>query len=92
MRLAFEQWKADYQPKIYEDSGAQCFEHESCHCEFLYTFELSELMEDEENAAALQENRVWSWLQDGSIVSGVTDERAELLITVKPYTEEMEVC
>ena len=92
MRLAFEQWKADYQPRIYEDSGAECFDHEECECEFLYTFELCELMEDEENATALQENRVWSWLQDGSIVSGVTDERAELLVTVKPYTEETEVC
>jgi hypothetical protein len=88
--MAFEQWKAEYQPRVYEDSGAECFDHEDeCDCEFLYTVELTEL--DEEDANAVAENRIWTWRSDGSIVSGVESERADLLITQKSYQQEMEI-
>lgn len=88
--MAFAEWKAEFAPVIYEDSGAECYEHEEeCQCEFLYTFEFSELQENEEHAPAISENRVWTWLPD-SIVSGIT-EGGELLVTAKPYTERIEV-
>lgn len=89
--MAFEEWKAEFSPIIYEDSGAECFDHEEeCECEFLYTFELAELGENEGFAEAIAENRVWSWLGDGSIVSGIHG-KADLLVTAKAYTEKTEV-
>jgi hypothetical protein len=92
--MPFEQWKAEYQPRVYEDSGAECFDHEECECEFLYTYDLSEIdSEDEEDEDSLQlaieQNRVWTW-HDG-IYSGIKDPRYDLLVTKKPWTEEMEI-
>jgi hypothetical protein len=90
-------WKAEYEPRVYEDSGAYCFDHENeCDCEFLYTYTLPELSdedyadEDWREDVAIQEKRIWTWDNVG-IRSGVDNERSELLITKKPYTEKMEV-
>lgn len=92
IEMKFQDWKTEYQPIIYEDTGAECFDHEGdCECEFLASWCLSEIQEDEELSPALDECRVWSWLSDGSIVSGVKDERADLVITQKPYSVKMEV-
>ena len=86
MKIEFDTWKAEYEPRIYEDSGAECFDHEECECEFLYTFELQELEQDEEDSSAIAENRVWSWLTNGDIVSGIVIPN-DLLVTKKPWTE-----
>lgn len=106
MKITFDQWKAEYQPRIYEDSGAECFDHEECDCEFLYTYELGELPyyletaeDDKESggdeardnlALAISENRVWTW-EVGRIINGVVSERSDLLVTTKPWTEETEI-
>lgn len=86
MKIEFDTWKAEYQPRVYEDSGAECFDHEECECEFLYTFELQELEQDEEESSAITENRVWSWLTNGDIVSGIVIPN-DLLVTQRPWTE-----
>jgi hypothetical protein len=104
-QIDFDTWKAEYEPRVYEDSGAYCFDHEEqnlsdpenwCDCEFLYTYTLPELTdenwEDEDwmETKAIQEKRIWTWDNEG-IRSGVTNERSELLITKKPWAEKMEV-
>lgn len=80
--IPFEQWKAEYQPRVYEDSGAECFDHEECDCEFLYTFELDELqgLQEEEGYKLSQ---IWTWTSDG-IKAGIS--AGELLVTEKPWT------
>lgn len=89
MRIAFDTWKAEYEPRIYEQSSEMCEEdHEECDCEFLYTVDLTELAEDEEDHAAGPERRLWTWRNDGTIVSGVESVHADILITAKPYTED----
>lgn len=97
--LGFDEWKAEFVPVIYEDTGAWCEEHAEtnnanpaqwCECEYLYSFELDELREDETHANALNENRVWTWHEDGAITSGPTEGKA-LLVTAKPYTNRMEI-
>lgn len=104
--IAFDTWKAEYEPAIYEDLGAHCFEHEDenkeedkeCECEFLKTWFTEELdptsehyeIEDEESRNAIAENRVWSWNNSG-IVSGITDQRTNVLITKKAWTEPTNV-
>jgi hypothetical protein len=86
--IEFYAWKAEYEPRIYDQSADMCEDdHEICDCEFLYTVELAELIEDEEDANAGYERRLWTWRNDGTIVSGVEDWRSDILITVKPYTE-----
>ena len=103
--IDFDTWKAEYEPRVYEDSGAWCDEHADenvanpenwCDCEFLYTYTLPELADEDyvdevwREDVAIQENRVWTWDNVG-IRSGVDNERSELLVTKKPYTEKMEV-
>ena len=87
--IDFASWKAEYQPRVYEDSGAECFDHEECDCEFLYTFELEELEElQEEEGYKL--NQIWTWETGGNIVAGIS--AGELLVTEKPWTDiNMEV-
>jgi len=87
MVIDFETWKAEFKPRIYQDSGAECYDHEVCSCEFLYTVELSELADDDDDRNAEAEQRLWSWQANGLIVSGVTDLRADLLITEKPWSK-----
>ena len=89
MNIDFETWKAEYEPQIYEDSGAECYDHDECECEFLYTYEPSEILDDEELAPLVKQHRVWTWRSDGSIVNGIAG--SDLLVTAKPWTEEMEV-
>lgn len=98
IELDFDTWKAIYQPRIYVDTGAWCEEHAEdneaepsnwCECEFLYTFELSELEQDEDDSSAISERRVWTWNSDGTISSGIANDRADILVTVKPYEQEM---
>lgn len=86
--LDFETWKSEYQPRVYEDSGAECFDHDECECEFLYTWTADELQEedDEEWANAIDQNRVWTW--EDRIYSGITNPRGDLIVTRKPWTEE----
>ncbi len=92
MRIPFETWKAEYEPRIYQDSGAECDEHGwECECEFLYTVDPTELIDDEEDHAAGPERRLWTWHGDGTITSGVDSVHADILITAKPYTEETTV-
>ncbi len=97
--LDFETWKKEFAPRIYEDSGAWCYDHEEenkanpadwCGCEFLYTFLPDDEEEGEELKTALAQNRVWSWYEDGRILSGM-HPKADYLITEKPYKEETEV-
>jgi hypothetical protein len=107
IQIDFDTWKAEYEPRVYEDSGAYCFDHEDqCDCEFLYTYQMGELQyyldtaEDDKElggedardnlAIAISENRVWSWLDD-RIVIGVVSQRSDLLVTTKPWTENVEV-
>ena len=86
MTIDFDTWKAEYIPRVYVDSGAECDEHGwDCECEFLYTVDIDEL--DEEDYKAGPENRLWTWRADGSIVSGVVSFKSDILITEKPYTE-----
>jgi hypothetical protein len=90
MRIKFDTWKAEYQPRIYDQSSEMCEEEahvDYCDCEFLYTVDLAELAEDEEDHAAGHERRLWTWRGDGTIVSGIEDVRGDILITVKPYSE-----
>jgi hypothetical protein len=90
MTLDFDTWKAEYEPRIYEDSGAECDEHGwECGCEFLYTVSLDEL--DDEDANAVAENRIWTWMIGGDIVSGIQKPGWDFLITKKPYNEEIVV-
>lgn len=89
MELKFDAWKAQFNPRIYQDSGAECFEHDVCSCEFLYTVDLDDL--DEEDANAVAENRIWTWQVGGGIVSGVQSPGWDFLITEHPYTEETTV-
>ncbi len=93
-RIEFDAWKAEFVPRIYEDSGAECDEHGwECECEFLYPFEYSELNESEEGEDsfnAVAENRVWTWLNDGRILSGI-HENYNLLVTKQPWTGPTEI-
>ena len=89
MEIPFDDWKEQYKPRIYEDSGAECYDHDECDCEFLYTVELSEL--EDEDANAVEEKRIWSWGVGGEIVSGVVNPRWDLLITEIPYAEDTRV-
>lgn len=89
LELDFATWKAKYEPVIYEDSGAECYDHEECDCEFLYTYELAEMEHHEGLAEAISERRVWTWNSDGTISSGIADERADLLITARAYEDDM---
>jgi hypothetical protein len=90
MGITFDTWKAEYQPRVYEDSGAECDEHGwECECEFLYTVDLHDMLEEDANAG--HERRLWTWRNDGTIVSGVEDVRGDILITVKPYNRYMVV-
>jgi hypothetical protein len=82
--IPFNTWKAEYQPRIYEDSGAECYDHEECDCEFLYTFEHHEVEELKEEEG-IKYNQVWTWRSDGSITAGVCGP--ELLITEKRWTD-----
>jgi hypothetical protein len=85
LRIKFDAWKAEFKPRIYEDSGAECYDHETCECEFLYTVDIDDLLEDDSNAGP--ENRLWTWHGDGTITSGVESMTADILITEKPWTE-----
>ena len=85
MKIKFDAWKAEYKPRIYEDSGAECYDHETCECEFLYTVEIAELLEEDPDAGP--ENRLWTWHRDGTITSGVENTNDDILITIKPWTE-----
>jgi hypothetical protein len=90
MTLDFDTWKAEYQPRVYEDTGAECDEHGwECECEFLYTVNLDELEDEDANAVA--ENRIWTWMVGGEIVSGIQKPGWDFLITKKPYNEEIVV-
>lgn len=104
MKIPFDQWKAEYEPRIYLEM--ECDDHAECECEFLYTYELGELSyylemaeDDKESggedardnlALAISENRVWTW-EVGRIINGVVSERSDLLITTKAWTENTEV-
>lgn len=97
--MNFEAWKAEYQPRIYEDTGAWCYDHEEenkanpenwCSCEFLYTFDPDDEDEGAELALAIDERRAWTWHSDGRICSG-TMCRGDYLITEKPYDRDIEV-
>lgn len=96
MKLTSEQWKAEYRPHVYEDSGAECFDHEDeCECEFLRTDDLSEIdyfdYEDELSLRrAIDENRVWTWDNEG-IWPGIHGDRPELIITEKPWATRVRV-
>jgi hypothetical protein len=105
MKIQFDTWKAEFKPRVYEDTGAWCDGHEDanradmanwCECEFLYTTDLTELEDDEEIdpehslSLAIKENRVWTW-DNAGIRSGVTTDRSELITTAKAWTEQTEV-
>lgn len=90
MEIKFDAWKAQFNPRIYQDSGAECDEHGwECECEFLYTVTLDELVDEDANALA--ENRIWTWQVGGAIVSGVQSPGWDYLITEHPYTEDTTV-
>ena len=101
MIIKFDDWKAEYEPRYYEDSGAECFDHDKCDCVFLLTYGLEELADEDEDflesypelalSVAIKENRVWSWGNDGGIRSGITTPRSELLVTKRAWTEVTEV-
>jgi hypothetical protein len=82
--IDFATWKAEYQPRIYEDSGAECFDHEECECEFLYTFEHDEVAELKEEEG-VKHNQIWTWLSDGTIKAGICGP--DLLITEKRWRD-----
>ncbi len=97
--MKFEEWKKEFVPRIYEDTGAWCYDHEEenksnpaewCGCEYLYTFDPNDEGEGEELEIANGEYRVWSWLGDGRILSGM-HPNADFLITEKPCYEDLEV-
>ena len=86
MRIKFEDWKAEYEPRI--SLEMECDEHDECDCEYLYPYHISEIddYEDEDSLRlAIEENRVWSWDID-TIRSGISGPNADLLITKKPWT------
>lgn len=98
MKIQFDDWEEEFQPRYYEDSGAECFDHDNCECRFLMTWGLEELADDDEESypelslsLAIKENRVWTWGNDGTIISGITTPRSELLVTAKAWTEQTEV-
>ena len=93
MKIPFDTWKAEYEPRISLDM--ECDEHEECECEVLYPYHLSEIddYEDEDSLRlAIEQDRVWTWDNRG-IRSGIdkTEPWADLLITKKAWTEETEV-
>lgn len=102
--IPFSEWKSNYVPKVYEDTGAWCDEHSEantanpenwCECEFLYTLELGDLVDEEDEwnlHLAIEEKRIWTWDNRG-IRSGVdfTEPWADLLVTLKPWEEPLEV-
>ncbi len=94
--MKFELWKAEYEPRIYEDTGAHCYEHEEennanpenwCDCEYLYTFDVTDKDEKAEVEQAIRERRAWTWRGDGTIVSGVEVIGGDILITAKPFDD-----
>ncbi len=92
--MDFDTWKAEYEPRIYIQSSEMCEEEdhvEICDCEFLYTVNLDELADEEDDANAVAENRIWTWMVGGKIVSGVQTPGWDFLITKKAYTEPTEV-
>ena len=93
LKLYFEDWKEEYKPRIYSQSAEMCENEghvEECDCEFLYTVTLDELADDDDDKNAEAENRLWTWTNDGLIMSGVVDlADAELLITEKPWTRDI---
>ena len=90
--MDFDTWKAEYEPRIYDQSADMCEDdHEICDCEFLYTVNLDELADEEDDANAVAENRIWTWKVGGDIVSGVQTPGWDFLITKKAYTEEITV-
>jgi hypothetical protein len=90
--IEFDAWKAEYEPRIYDQSADMCEDdHEVCDCEFLYTVNLDELADDEDDANAVAEQRLWTWREDGTIVSGIENRKADLLITEKPWSEPTEI-
>jgi hypothetical protein len=92
IEIEFDAWKAEYEPRIYDQSSDMCEDdHEICDCEFLYTVNLEELADEEDDANAVAENRIWTWMVGGKIVSGVQTPGWDFLITKKAYTEPTEV-
>jgi hypothetical protein len=60
--------------------------------EFAAEGDLIQLITDEEDDAnAVAENRIWTWKVGGDIVSGVQTPGWDFLITKKAYTEEITV-
>ena len=105
MKIEFDTWKAEYQPRVYESSGEMCDEHdtfeigaEPCECEFLYTYDQTDPEDEDEETdypedslrLAIKENRVWTWDNQG-IRSGITGVGSELLVTKKAWTQQTEV-
>tara|TARA_R110000796_G_scaffold134290_1_gene250020 strand:- start:81 stop:401 length:321 start_codon:yes stop_codon:yes gene_type:complete len=105
MKIEFDTWKTEYQPRVYENSGEMCDEHESfdigvepCDCEFLYTYDQTEPEDEDEETnypeeslrLAIKQNRVWTW-DNAGIRSGIENPRSELLVTVKAWAENTEV-
>jgi hypothetical protein len=92
LKLYFEDWKAEYKPRLYIETGDLCEDEshkDACDCEFLYTVTLEDLADDEDDCNADAENRLWTWTNDGLIVSGIVDlPGADLLITEKPWTRD----
>ncbi len=79
--MNIETWKSTYEPRYYEDSGAECFDHDECECRFLHTYFPDEI-EDED----VEYDQIWTWHEDGTITPGMTGE--DLLITEKPWTNQ----
>lgn len=104
MKIPFDQWKAEYEPRLMLEP--ECDDHDECECEYLYPYDLGELSwyletaeDDKESggedardnlALAISENRVWTWETD-RIINGVVSEKGDLLVTTKPWTENTEV-
>ena len=95
LKLYFEDWKEEYKPRLYIETGDLCEDEahkDACDCEFLYTVNLDELADDEDDCNAEAEKRLWTWTNDGRIFSGVIElAGADLLITEKPYSQDIEV-
>lgn len=89
MHIDFETWKKEYSP-IMQMDNIECELHDDiCECEFLYPFEKWEIIEDEDNNQAINENRVWTWRVDGAIVSGMEDGAEYYLITENAYSQKI---